>query len=50
METQIIVILTTGEKKENSKRFKKPGPENLNLIHSYRAYRETIPSEEPIIP
>jgi len=33
IEIQMIVMVTIGGKKENSKRFKKPGPEKRNLIH-----------------
>ena len=50
METQIMVILTTGGKKEKSKRLRKLGPENRNLIHLYSAKSEIMPMEDPIIP
>jgi hypothetical protein len=43
----MMVRLTVGEKKANSKMLRNPGPENRILIHWKRIYSCAIPREDP---
>jgi hypothetical protein len=46
----MMVMLTTGEKKENSNKFRNPGPEKRSFIHWKSIKRDAIPRKEPKTP
>jgi hypothetical protein len=43
-------MLTAGEKKENSNKFRNPGPEKRSLIHWKSMKRDVMPKKDPMNP